>query len=343
MEPESRRDNAHDQKVAMAAEVALRRYEARLGFWKVVLGTMIVGLAGVLIPSSVTIYSERVENVRKAAEFKLAQQAAHQEYIKDFIATAINQDIELRIRFADYFAELSGPDQHPLWKSYRDSLVKLRKEKREEINTLEKKLVDLKKQELEGRSFDNAEFGRTNRELEWAHKEVEYAPTERSVVASVKDTSPIVRKMRLYPETLDVVQRLASKTGPLPERDLARFWKLYWNELIGVESREFGRTMTAIGQELKLHSDGRSSDSANLNALADRLASISQLELAEISTLNPVEQARQQLQQLQQLQQQLQQVQQQQQQLQQQQQQLQLQLQQQQQQLLQQQQQQEPQ
>src|SRR5262245_19269805 len=148
MEPELRRDNAHDQKVAMAADVALRRYEARLGFWKIVLGAMIVGLAGVLIPSTATVYSERVEHVRRTTEFKRAQQAAHQEYIKDFLATAINQNIELRIRFADYFAELSGPDQQPLWKSYRDSLVKLRDEKQEEIFTLEKKLVDFKSAEL---------------------------------------------------------------------------------------------------------------------------------------------------------------------------------------------------
>ena len=40
-----------------AAELAFRRYEARLGFWKVVLGTFIVGLAGVLIPGAVSFYA----------------------------------------------------------------------------------------------------------------------------------------------------------------------------------------------------------------------------------------------------------------------------------------------
>src|SRR4029079_7309377 len=74
-----------------AAEMELRRYEARLGVWKVVLGTFIVGLAGVLIPGAVSFYTAYFDNERKRLELELSQQAAHQQYIKDFFATAINQ------------------------------------------------------------------------------------------------------------------------------------------------------------------------------------------------------------------------------------------------------------
>src|SRR5690242_13508525 len=105
------------------AQIELRRYEARLGVWKVVLGTFIVGLAGVLIPGAINFYTAYFENERKHNELELSQQQAHEQYIKDFFSTAVNQDIELRIRFADYFAHLSGKDQAPLWQSYLDSLT----------------------------------------------------------------------------------------------------------------------------------------------------------------------------------------------------------------------------
>jgi hypothetical protein len=94
--------------VPSMAELEFRRYEARLGVWKVVLGTFIVGLAGILIPGAIQFYTTHLEDARKETEVRLSQQAAHQQYIKDFFATAINQDIELRIRFADYFANLAS-------------------------------------------------------------------------------------------------------------------------------------------------------------------------------------------------------------------------------------------
>jgi hypothetical protein len=40
-----------DKAIPSAAELALRRYEARLGFWKLVLGTFIVGLTSRSCPS----------------------------------------------------------------------------------------------------------------------------------------------------------------------------------------------------------------------------------------------------------------------------------------------------
>jgi hypothetical protein len=50
------------------AELEVRRYEARLSFWNVVLGTFIVGLAGVLIPGAVNFYNIYFENIRKETE-----------------------------------------------------------------------------------------------------------------------------------------------------------------------------------------------------------------------------------------------------------------------------------
>jgi hypothetical protein len=139
------------------------------------LGTFIVGLAGVLIPGAISFYTTYFENVRKETELRLSEQAAHQQYIKDFFATAINQDIELRIRFADYFANLSGPGQEQLWKNYLAGLKHLRDDKRTAINDLETNLVALKR--IPKDQVDNAELDRTVRELAWANAEIGYVPT----------------------------------------------------------------------------------------------------------------------------------------------------------------------
>jgi hypothetical protein len=278
-----------------AAELEFRRYEARLGVWKVVLGTLIVGLAGVLIPGAISFYSAYFENARKETELRLSQQTAHQQYIKDFFATAINQDIELRIRFADYFANLSGPDQEKLWKNYLENLKKLRDDNRQKINDLEKGLVDFKK--LPPDQMDNAEFDRINRELAWANAEIGYVPSERSTVIASAESSPIDKKTRLYKETTDLVQRLASDRPPTPA-DLARFWNLYRRDLISVESPEFARTMIAIGRVLQSSDASNSPSNPELKRLADELVSISRRELVSISALD--KQIAQQLGQLQQ-------------------------------------------
>jgi hypothetical protein len=306
----------------------LRRYEARLGVWKVVLGTFIVGLAGVLIPGAVSFYTAYFDNERKRLELELSQQAAHQQYIKDFFTTAINQDIELRIRFADYFANLSGPQQEEMWQNYLVSLKTLRDANRTKINALENQLVAFKRKSPE--EIDVAEFDRVNRELTWANSEVGYIATERSTVLAVHD-SPVGKKVRLYRETTELVQRLAAAAGPLVENtaDLARFWDLYRKDLIGVESPDFARIMVQIGNLFK-SPDFKPGDAPEMKRLAEALAAVARDELANASQAGAQEdpQAQVQTAQFQQLQQQLQQLQQQQvqqqvQQLQQQQQQLQ--------------------
>jgi len=282
------------------AEMELRRYEARLGVWKVVLGTFIVGLAGVLIPGAISFYTAYFDNERKKAEFELSQQAAHQQYIKDFFATAINQDIELRIRFADYFANLSGPLQEGMWQNYLTSLRELRDLKREKINELEGKLVAFKRMSPE--EIDTAEYDRINRELAWANAEVGYIPTERSTVFAVGE-SPIGKKVRLYRETTELVQRLAAAGGPLVENpaDLKRFWDLYRKDLIGVESPDFARVMIQIGNLLKSPSFSPA-DAPQVKALAEQLISVAGDELASLSQAG-LQQEQQQYQQQQQQQQ----------------------------------------
>jgi hypothetical protein len=283
----------------------LRRYEARLGVWKVVLGTFIVGLAGVLIPGAVSFYTAYFDNQRKKLELDLSQQAAHQQYIKDFFATAVNQDIELRIRFADYFANLSGKTQEEMWRNYLKSLTALRDSNRSKINALESQLVAFKLRSPE--QVDTAEYDRINRELAWANAEVGYIPTERSAVFAIGE-SPIGKKLRLYRETTELVQRLAAANGPLAENpaDQTRFWDLYRKDLIGVESPAFSALMVRIGNLIK--SPGFGPDQApQLKSLAEALTAVARDELATLSQVSLQQEQQQQLQVQQQQQQQQQQ------------------------------------
>jgi len=280
------------------AEMELRRYEARLGVWKVVLGTFIVGLAGVLIPGAISFYTAYFDNERKKAELELSQQAAHQQYIKDFFATAINQDIELRIRFADYFANLSGPLQEGMWRKYLTSLTALRDGNRQKINTLEGELVAFKRQSPE--AIDIAKFDRINRELAWANAEVGYIPTERSAVFALGE-SPTGKKLRLYREATELVQRLAAAGGPRPENpaDLTRFWDLYRKDLIGVESSDFARIMVQIGNLLKAP-DFKPADAPELKRLAEALFAVARDELSKLSQVRLQQEQQEQYQQQQQ-------------------------------------------
>ena len=232
------------------AELSLRRYEARLGVWKVVLGTFIVGLAGIIIPAAINVTTLFFEDWRAEAQQKLEQRSAHQQYIKDFFETAITQDIELRIRFAQYFSALStgyeDVDTKAQWAGYLQQLLSQRTDIRSSINELEAELVMLEGSE---RTESNViQLDRVSRELQWAYDEIGYVALDRSRVQVVAG-----KKERLYSETLDIVRKLASSEGPIDPTSVEykRFWELYRKDLIPVESTAVESRMVALGRALE--------------------------------------------------------------------------------------------
>ena len=173
---------------------ALERYRIKYGLYKVLFGTAIVGLAGVLVPGAIEFWKLHFEDQRRQAEFavedqrkrlelQIAQTNQQQAYVKDFLQTALNQDIELRIRFADYFANVAAESFKEDWKTFRDSLVKVRDKTRREIHDRELKIrlalaVDDPTVEKQ------AEIAQLERELEWRYREIGYVAKDRSVVRS---------------------------------------------------------------------------------------------------------------------------------------------------------------
>src|ERR1700730_5039101 len=85
-------------------KIELERYKIRLDYKKFVLGSVFVALAIAAIPPLFQLATAALEYVKSSADRQAKQQAFREDYIKEFIGNALNQDIELRIRFANYFS-----------------------------------------------------------------------------------------------------------------------------------------------------------------------------------------------------------------------------------------------
>src|ERR1700682_2629990 len=173
-------------------EVALRKYEARMGLLKVLLGTALVGLAGVFVPAAVEFWKSHYENERKRLEITISQQSSQQQYVKDFISTALAQDIELRIRFAEYFSTVSDDTHMNNWKAYLKILTDKRKEIRAEINTLEGEVWSLLAQD-ESTTKEQISRAEKERRLEWLYKELGYYQRDRSIVPSASEFKTLAK------------------------------------------------------------------------------------------------------------------------------------------------------
>jgi hypothetical protein len=93
----------------------------------------------------------------------------------------LNQDIELRIRLAEYFAFVSVEKFRSGWVEYHDALVKHRDEIRSQINSLE---AEWEAEQIASSGRQNPEINRIERNLAWLYKEVGYVERNRSVAGN---------------------------------------------------------------------------------------------------------------------------------------------------------------
>jgi hypothetical protein len=181
--------SAREQAALARGDQRLRWYQARLGFWQTVWGTLITGGIAVAIPAGVDAYKTYQERKLKEQEIALKDKEiegnilnAHQTYISSFLTTALNQDIELRIRFAEYFSYVSDLKHRDGWDKFREELVKRRDETRKAINLKE---IDYDKIRVrQGASLDEqAQRARLERELSWNYAELGYVRQDSNVTA----------------------------------------------------------------------------------------------------------------------------------------------------------------
>jgi Protein of unknown function (DUF1353) len=157
-------------------KIELERYKAQLDFRKFVLGSVFVALAVAAIPPSFQLATAVLEKVKSDAERQAKQQAFRDDYIKQFINNALNQDIELRIRFAQYFARVSTEPYRQDWLTYLNDLKATRTEIRDQINKMEAEW----RLKMQVKQRDQLELDRLGRILSWAYKEVGYVERDRS-------------------------------------------------------------------------------------------------------------------------------------------------------------------
>lgn len=100
-----------------------------------------------------------------------------------YVGNGISQDIELRLRFAEYFSHLADQESTSAWKAYHGRLVERRDQIRSDINRLEKAsaiLISEGGDELS--EADQITLAELDRQLRWAYGEVGYAAEDASIV-----------------------------------------------------------------------------------------------------------------------------------------------------------------
>ncbi len=169
----------------------LERYKAQLDYRKFVLASVFAAIAIAAIPPLFQLATALLEYVKSSSQLKVdqtnkeAERLAKEEefretYIKDFLANALNQDIELRIRFAEYFSFVSASTFRQGWVDYRRSLIEHRDEVRQKIDAMEAEWQRV----VQDRGTGTAESDRIERGLAWLYKEAGYVERNRSVAAN---------------------------------------------------------------------------------------------------------------------------------------------------------------
>jgi hypothetical protein len=153
-------------------ELELRWYQARLGFWQAIWGTLITGGIAVAIPAGVEAYKISQENALKQKELEGKFLDAEQRYVSSFLSNAVDPDIQQRIRFSQYFAFVLAEPRREGWDKFRVALEKRRSEVRAEINLREAKVEKLRAKQGSLSLEEESEQRKLQRELRWLYSEL---------------------------------------------------------------------------------------------------------------------------------------------------------------------------
>lgn len=198
----------------------LKRYRIRYGFWKVVVGSLAVTAISVIVPAAIEFSTLRVEEERKRLELEILSEQKHQEYVSEFLHTAIDQDIELRIRFAEYFANVSVDEYQDDWQDFLKRLRDIRDKNRETIHQKERELQWLLADKQPSTEIQ-IKIAELERELQWRYGVVGYAIAGRSIVPREGEQQLITtaaEAAKTVSNLLELSTQLEKKRESLEER-----------------------------------------------------------------------------------------------------------------------------
>jgi len=139
----------------------------------------------------------------------------HEQSVSKFINTALNQDIELRVRFSDYFSKVSDEKYKPGWQDYNKFLNEKRENIRNDILAKESRLYLLKSTPGTLSVPQQIEEAELERRLKWDIAEVGYAPPNISVTVAPNVASPVADTLWLIVHEQCVAHQEAGQ-GPKP-------------------------------------------------------------------------------------------------------------------------------
>lgn len=182
-----------------SAPERLQRYQTRWGVAERVVIALISLLAAAAIPAAVDAYKTRLEIARAEKEIALKDKEialkdkelegkileAHNSYTSNFLNTALNQDIELRMRFAEYFASVSDHRYKQGWEKFSGGLEKRRNDLRGMINQKERDFQKVRLRRTLLTTDEQTEVDQLERELRWYYAELGYVRQDSNVSSSV--------------------------------------------------------------------------------------------------------------------------------------------------------------
>jgi hypothetical protein len=162
-----------------------------------------------------------LEAANKKADMDTKAQEFRSQYVSAFLEKALNQDIELRIRLAEYFKYVAqGDDFKRGWEAYYSALENTRKKIRDEIETNEKALAQIQK--LAPAQRDYVEEDRLLQYLDWLRGEVGYVASDKSVIRNPR--SPQNTGISLEPQSTNIsLESIAPERRGIAEKIITAF------------------------------------------------------------------------------------------------------------------------
>ena len=218
-----------DSSALTAMKLGIERYKAKLDFWRAIIISGFVALAIAAIPplfqlaTAYVKHGEFEDQLRQDAQSKSLAQAAdaekfRSEYIKAFLDKALNQDIEIRLRLAEYFKRVAQGDEQKAWELYYNDLYGERGSVRTKIAEDEVALDKL--QRANPTVSGVIEQNKLIQDLEWLRAEVGYVAPNKSAVrdpnSPISNATTATISLNFVPGRTDISQKiidLFSKAG----------------------------------------------------------------------------------------------------------------------------------
>jgi hypothetical protein len=205
-----------------------------------------------------------LETVKSDKDRQVQQQEYRNTYIKEFLNNALNQDIELRIRFAQYFAYVSADAFRQGWIDYRNELQTKRKEIREQIDKMEHDWLRAVRAEKQ----NDQEIEHLERNLKWAYAEVGYVERDRSAAVNPRAKAEVPELPSDKSISLSNYQVFVQFAGALSRDDVRAMMRRLSEAGWSVQGVEGGGERTPAAAGLREVRYSAAADEAAAKALA---------------------------------------------------------------------------